>query len=283
MAYVTQAGVGLGLAKEVAVEFPAWGDTFATVLISVIVLNQIVGPPFFKWVINRVGESHVRAIPSAFDGVRDAIIFGLKAQSVTLARKLQKHDWQVKLICTNDTEIEKLDASDIDVRLVDELNLETLQTLDAAHADAIVCFLPDDLAYSMCELAYEHFGTETLIARLRTCRDFERFQKLGVLVVEPQTATISLLEHFVRAPVGTSLLLGRDDDQDMIDQEIRNPSVHGMTLRELRLPLDVLVLSIQRDGHTLVSRGFTQFLLGDKITMVGPREKLEQVMLRFDA
>ena len=99
MAYVTQAGVGLGLAKEVAVEFPAWGEAFATVIIAVIVVNQIVGPPFFKWVINRVGEAHLRAAPAAFDGVRDALIFGLKAQSVTLARQLQKHDWQVKLVC----------------------------------------------------------------------------------------------------------------------------------------------------------------------------------------
>jgi len=283
MAYVTQAGVGLGLAKEVAVEFPAWGDAFATVLISVIVLNQVVGPPFFKWVIKRVGEAHPRGQTSPFDGVRDAIIFGIKAQSVTLARQLQKHDWQVKLVCTHQNKLEELDATNIDVHIIDELNLQTLRDLDAEHADAIVCFLPNEKSYQVCELAYEHFGTETLVARLRDRTDFDRFHKLGVLVVEPQTAVVSLLEHFVRSPVGTALLLGHDEDQDMLDQEIRNPSIHGMTLRELRLPLDVLVLSIQRSGHTLVSRGFTQFQLGDKVTMVGPREKLEQVMLRFDA
>ncbi|MBU1659902.1 MAG: NAD-binding protein [Chloroflexi bacterium] len=230
-----------------------------------------------------MGESHIRGETSKFDGVRDAIIFGLKAQSVILARQLQKHDWQVKLACTNSAEIEKLDASDIDVRLIDELNLETLQALDGAHADAIVCFLPNDLSYQVCEMAYEHFGTETLVARLRDRTDFDRFHKLGVLVVEPKTAVISLLEHFVRSPAGTSILLGLDDGQEMVDQEVRNPSLHGMALRDLRLPLDVLVLSIQRDGHTLVSRGFTQFQLGDKVTMVGPRKKLEEVMLRFDA
>ncbi|MEN8172849.1 MAG: cation:proton antiporter, partial [Chloroflexota bacterium] len=167
MAYVTQAGVGLGLAKEVAVEFPAWGDAFATIIIAVIVINQIIGPPLFKWVINRVGESHLRATPGAFDGVQDAIILGLKAQSVALARQLQSHDWQVKLACTNKEEIETLDADDIDCHLVDELNLETLQSLGGAQADAIVTFLPDDLCYQICEMAYENFGTETLVARLR--------------------------------------------------------------------------------------------------------------------
>lgn len=282
MAYVTQAGVGLGLAKEVATEFPPWGDAFATVIISVIVVNQIVGPPFFKWVINRVGESHVRATPAAFDGVQDALIFGLKAQSVTLARQLQKHDWEVKLVCRDPSEVNKIDAEDLEVTLVDNLDLKTLQDLDAANADAIVCFLPNDIAYNILEMAYDHFGTQTLVARLRDCIDYERFQKLGVLIVEPQTAVVSLLEHFVRAPVGTSLLLGRDEGQDMIDLEVRNPNIAGMTLRELRLPLDVLVLSIQRDGHTLVSRGFTKYQLGDRVTMVGPREKLKEVALRFD-
>ncbi len=283
MAYVTQAGVGLGLAKEVAVEFPGWGDSFATVIIAVIVINQIAGPPFFKWVINRVGESHVRATPSAFDGVRDALIFGLKAQSISLARQLQKHDWQVKLICTKKSELKKLDSKDLDVHLVDKIDLETLNALDAEHADAIITFLPNDKSYQVFETVYEHFGTKTLVARLRDCVDYERFRELGVLVVEPKTAVSSLLEHFVRAPVGTSLLLGRDEGQEMIDLEIRNPNIHGLTLRDMRLPLDVLVLSILRDGHTLVSRGFTQFQLGDHVTMVGPREKLEEVLLRFEA
>ncbi|MBN2502147.1 MAG: cation:proton antiporter [Anaerolineales bacterium] len=283
MAYVTQAGVGLGLAKEVAVEFPGWGEAFATVVIAVIVVNQIVGPPFFKWVINRVGESHLRATPAAFDGVRDALIFGLRPQSITLARQLQRHDWQVKLVCLDASEASKVDAPDIEVELVNTLDLETLQALDGAHADAIVSFLPNDLSYQVFEIAYEHFGTNTLVARLRDCIDYERFQKLGVLVVEPQTAVISLLEHFVRAPVGTSLLLGRDEDQSMIDQEVRNPNLTGLTLRDLRLPLDVLVLSIERDRHTLVARGFTKFEMGDRVTMVGPRKKLEEVALRFDA
>lgn len=56
MTYITQAGVGLGLAKGVAVTFPEWGGAFATLVISVIVIGQLLGPPFFKLAIGRVGE-----------------------------------------------------------------------------------------------------------------------------------------------------------------------------------------------------------------------------------
>jgi Kef-type K+ transport system membrane component KefB len=39
MAYITQAGVSIGLAKEVVVEFPEWGNPFVTIIIAVIVFN----------------------------------------------------------------------------------------------------------------------------------------------------------------------------------------------------------------------------------------------------
>ena len=63
MGFVTQAGVGLGLAKEVAVHFPTWGLEFATLIISVIILNEMIGPIFFKWVIHIVDEAHIDKKP----------------------------------------------------------------------------------------------------------------------------------------------------------------------------------------------------------------------------
>lgn len=283
MAYVTQAGVGLGLAKEVAVEFPEWGTAFATIMISVIVLNQLAGPPFFKWAINRVGESHTRAKGQEFDGVRDALIFGFKSESLTLARQLERHDWQVKLVCVRGEVLEELVTPEVDIHVVEEIDVEALRKLDAPNADAIVCFLADDESYQVCELVYEQFGTETMVVRLRDRENIQRFHDLGALVVEPQTAIVNLLDHMVRSPVGTSILLGMEGEQDVVDVEVRDPNLHGMALRDLRLPLEVLVLTIHRNGHTLLSRGHVQFELGDKVTMVGPADKLEEVMLRFDA
>jgi Trk K+ transport system NAD-binding subunit len=74
-----------------------------------------------------------------------------------------------------------------------------------------------------------------------------------------------------------------EDGQDVIDIEVRNPDIHGLTLRELRLPLAVLVLSVSRGNRTIISHGYTRLRLGDKVTMVGSAEKLEDVILRFDA
>ncbi len=283
MAFVTQAGVGLGLAKEVAVEFPGWGEEFATIIISVIVLSQIIGPPFIKWAIHRVKEDHPRGETAVFDGVRDALIFGIDDQSLAVARQLQNHNWQVKLACLDESYLPQLSSSDIVVCPLLQLDRAGLEQIGAAQADAIVTMLSDDENYQICEQFYEYFGTDTMVVRLNNRNNFERFHELGALIVEPGTAIVSLLDHFVRSPSAASLILGTDPDQDMIDIEICDPVLDGMPIRDLRLPLDTLIVSVSRDGHTIVSHGYTRLKLHDKVTVVGSRKSLEEVILKFEA
>ncbi|MCP4425845.1 MAG: potassium transporter TrkA [Chloroflexi bacterium] len=284
MAYVTQAGVGLGLAKEVAVEFPEFGSAFATIIISVIVLNQIVGPPLFKWVINRVGEAHPRGATREFDGVRDVIIFGVDDQAMAVARQLQAHHWQTKLACTDRQHVAELDSNgDIPVQIypVYDLKEETLRQLEAERADAIVAMLSDDENYRVCELFYEQYGMETMVVRLNDRGNFDRFHELGALIVEPGTAVVSLLDQFVRSPTAASLILGSAPGQDIIDIEVCDPDLDGVPIRDLRLPADMLIMTVRRDDQTIMSHGYTRLRLHDKVTVVGSEESLDEVMLKF--
>ena len=79
------------------------------------------------------------------------------------------------------------------------------------------------------------------------------------------------------------MILGTDPDQDMIDIELCDPDLDGIPIRDLRLPLDTLILSVHRDGHTIVSHGYTRLRLHDKVTVVGSLKSLEEVMLKFEA
>ena len=58
MGYVTQAGVALGLARTAVQRFPVWGQDFSALMVAVIVMNQLVGPPLFRAAIIAVGENH---------------------------------------------------------------------------------------------------------------------------------------------------------------------------------------------------------------------------------
>ncbi len=57
MAYMTQAGVAIGLAQLAERQFPEIGVYLTTVVLAVITINQIVGPIMFKAALNIVGET----------------------------------------------------------------------------------------------------------------------------------------------------------------------------------------------------------------------------------
>ena len=280
MPYVTQAGVGLGLAIEVSGEYSAWGEEFSTIIIAVIVLNQFVGPPLFKWAIIKVGESHTRA-DATHDGIRDAIIFGFENEVLSLARQIKKHGWEAKIVSLKShTEIEQSD--DIDIHFINEINLTTLESLEAKKTESIVLMLSDRENYELCELIYEHIGTKNVVVRLQDRAYFNRFHDLGALIVEPTTAIVSLLDHFVRSPAATSLLLGMEENQETLDVEVQDTSLKGVSLRDLRLPSDIIILSVKRKNEMIISHGYTRLRLGDILTMVGSPESLENTRLKFE-
>lgn len=280
MPYVTQAGVALGLSTLVANEFPAWGNEFATLIVAVIVINQFVGPPLFKWAINKVGENHDKGT-FEFDGIRDAIIFGYESQSVALARQLLSKDWEVKLVTLlKRGEFEAPEG--IEIRYIEKLDYDTLISLEADKTEAIVSLLSGKESYELCETAYHHFGTPDLIVRLNDRYYYDRFLKLDVIIVDPSMAIVNLLDHFVRSPQATSLLLGMEIGQDTRDLEVMDSNLHGITLRNLHLPSDVIILSIKRGGQMIISHGYTRLRIGDLVTLVGSNKSLDALTLRFD-
>jgi len=279
MPYITQAGISLGLATVIGSEFPGWGEQITTLLISVIVINEILGPPLFKWSLNLAGETHVRS-DGTFDVERKILIFGWENQSVALARQLTKNNWKVEFVVIKPTE-EVTENSEFKVHEFQGVDHLALRKFSAETADTLLCLLSDNENYAICETAYEHFGTKHLIVRLTDRSQYRRFHKLDVMVIDPTTAMVSLMEHFVRAPIATSLLLGMDESQDSIDIEVRNSNYHGLTLRDLRLPADVIILSVTRGDHPIISHGYTRLRLGDIVTMVGSNESLEKVRLNL--
>lgn len=282
MPYITQAGVALGLTTLIAAEFPSWGYEFQTIIIAIIVLNQLIGPPLFKMAINFVGESHLKHKTPDFDGVKDAVIFGLESQSIALAMSLKQHSWNPKIVSISESVIE--DNNDFNVISVNDISLNSFKDLQLENADVIVCLMSDKENFEISKLVYEHIGTKDIIVRYNGSRFFlEKFNSLGLRVIDPSSAMVNLLDHFVRSPNATSILLGIDTSQDSIDVEIRNKDIHGMTLRDLRFPTDVIVLSVVRKGRVIISHGYTRLRLGDTVTLVGTKESIENVRFKLES
>ncbi len=281
MPYVTQAGVGLGLATLIKQAFPEFGVQFETIIVGVIVINQVVGPPLFKFALHKVNETHEKHETPAFDGHNDAIIFGFEPMSLALARQLKNNGWGVKIAAMRKAdEIGSVD--DIDIVFMDSISLSCLSKLDPKSADTMVLMLSDRENYQWCELIYEKIGTKEIVVRASGDRYYaKKFKALEALVVDPNSAMVNLMDHFVRSPNATSILLGMETDQDAVDVEIMDATIQGLALRDLRLPSDILILSISRNDQLMITHGYTRLRVGDIVTILGSQESIDKVELMF--
>lgn len=283
MAFITQAGVGLGLAREVVVEFPEWGMSFATIIIAVIFLNQILGPPLFKWAIRISGEDHPQANGMPNPELQNVLILGEGQQARTLYHSLADRGWTATLASPyregrpwasnpDSTPIIRLPA----------LDLDSLVLAGGDKASAVVALLSEEENLRACELAWEHLGTQTLVARVDTPEAAERFEALGVMVANPGTAVVHLMDYFVRSPVMAALLSSRNGEQKLTDLFMMNPELDGIAIRDAKLPIDTLVLSIRRKNRVIVPNDYTRLALGDRLSILGSAPSLRATTLRLD-
>lgn len=279
-AYITQAGVALGLVSIVSQRYPEWGEEFATIMVTFVVINLLLGPPLFKWAILKVGESHRKHDILHEKRDKKVFIFGLEGESLALARQLKSSNVQVSM-ATRDKEKASHEYKGVKVVHMKDLGLYEMKRIGADAADSFVLFYQDEESLEICELAYEKFGTRHLVVRLHDRKYMKRFQELGALIVEPASMLISLMDHLVRSPIATSIILGMDENQDTVDVEMQNMDYHGMSLRELKVPSDVIILATKRDENPIISTGYTRLRIGDVLTLVGSRESLEKVKLKL--
>ncbi len=278
---ITQAGIALGLARETAVFFPdTLGGEFATLIISVVVLNEIVGPMLLKYALRQVGEAQ---IPGEGKGEpRNVLILGVEPQSIALARQMSARGWRVIVADTNAERVERLAAEDVDERVIPHISKDTLQGMIKTEKCALVAMLDDDSAnMHALALAKEEFGLESLVVRLRDVSLRDQFTDIGARVIDPASAMVHLLDQSVNAPEAVNLLLHQDPDHDIAQIEVNEKAVDGLPLRDLRLPGDVLILEIVRDGHAIVPHGFSILRLRDEITVIGSPPSLAEVSLKL--
>eukprot|EP00467_Chlorarachnion_reptans_P018441 CAMPEP_0114514104 /NCGR_PEP_ID=MMETSP0109-20121206/15960_1 /TAXON_ID=29199 /ORGANISM="Chlorarachnion reptans, Strain CCCM449" /LENGTH=668 /DNA_ID=CAMNT_0001694091 /DNA_START=118 /DNA_END=2121 /DNA_ORIENTATION=+ len=145
MAYVTQAGVALGLAKKVHGEYPEWGADFATLIVAMVVLNQIVGPPLFKHVLWTLGDAGKQ--PPRVRGKVVVIGAGETPEVRSAMMALGKIGWQCKFVnakgkIEGGEDDEKKSSNDISL----EVLCNKLNTKLTDQVKVCVVFLPAAIA-----------------------------------------------------------------------------------------------------------------------------------------
>ena len=145
-----------------------------------------------------------------------------------------------------------------------------------AEAQTLICTFADvDLNYRVCQAARTIHGIPHVVAQVQTPGDLARFEQLGVHVTNAALDHAALLTMLARNPGLYTLLTRTDDNKEIYEAMVENPTCVSKTLRQLILPGDTLVLAIRRSGNLLVPHGNTQLEHGDYLTLVSSLEWVE--------
>ena len=281
MAFITQAGIALGLAREVAVQFPTLGDAFATLVVSVVVINEVFGPLFLKGALRRVGETNEPDQQSLRGG--QVLVFGIESHSVELARALDREGLHVTLIGVGASPSMAHGHEFYTEAFVDSLEPGSLEQLFEKPVGGVVAMLDDDHANEqIIRYAMERHGVARLVVRPASVTEKSRFEDLGALIVHPSTAIVTILAQGLLAPGAASLLLNQQSGKEVLSIEVSNEELDGARVRDLRLPPDVLLVEIQRDRSVLLVTGQTRLRTGDVITLIADIESDSETRMLFE-
>ncbi|TMW67355.1 hypothetical protein Poli38472_012471 [Pythium oligandrum] len=167
MAYITQAGVTLGLAKQIQLVYPGWGSYFSTMIVAVVICNQLIGPPLLRYVLRHVGDAKKKEIGKV-DGLTALVFSGPSLPNLQSAvLRLETCGWNV-----HSHLVEESLASVQEKVYVEEVSKSVLDTMRIIKPiEVVVVMMPTD---------EENFQLIRAVAA--ACQELKRIQVLRVVV-----------------------------------------------------------------------------------------------------
>jgi trk system potassium uptake protein TrkA len=200
-----------------------------------------------------------------------------------LARTLQRKGHNVAIIDKRSHVIKKLAEELPTVILLiegDGCNVRSLQDAGVDRADvyASVTRMDEDNLVS-CQLVKLNFGVKKVVARVNSPKNEHVFHSLGIEAISSTTVIGRLIEEEMTVGDIIRLYLLQKGQLALVETEIPqdNGPNSGINVSELKLPEDIVLVSIMRDDHVIIPRGNTTIKPGDRIlavTLSGKEEEL---------
>ncbi len=190
-----------------------------------------------------------------------------------VATQLISHQEKAVIIDHDENRVQRARQAGFDARVgrVELADEEAAALLK--QAKSLVCTYADtESSYEVCLAARDLHQIPHVVAQVSTPGDLARFEKIGVSTTNAALDHASLLTMLARNPATYALLTRTDDNKEIFEVRVENPQCVSITLRELCLPGDTLVLAIRRNGDLMVPHGNTQVDYGDYLTLISSLE-----------
>jgi CPA2 family monovalent cation:H+ antiporter-2 len=224
-----------------------------------------------------------RILPEQDERPRPIIIAGAAELGMDVAESLLSHHEEVILVDPDPERIARAQRRGLRALQANLVNPDKSLCEVLDRAQSLVCTHTDtDFNFTICEKARSVFGIDHIVAQVTSPRDLPRFESLGVATINAALDRSALMVMLTRNPAMYQLLTRTSDDREVTEVVVQNPDCAGRYLRDLRLPGDILVMALRRNGELLVPHGYTQIESGDHLTLVGSFNSMEEMRTYFE-
>lgn len=189
-----------------------------------------------------------------------------------LVKALIEHDHEPTVIEMNKALCAFI-ANELDIPVIcgDGTQIEVLDSANVSDSDAIICVTgTDENNLIACQLAKKIFNVNKTVAKVNNPKNAAVMKKLGVDNVINSTDNIAaLIEREVDTSRIKSLLSLNHGAAMIWEVDLpENYALNGTMLSSLKLPDQINVVSITRNGELLIPRGQTKLNSGDTLLII---------------
>ncbi|UAC48018.1 monovalent cation:proton antiporter family protein [Bacillus aquiflavi] len=261
-------------ASTIALQMNIINEQMHGALILVAILSCLVFPVLFNKVYPKEEE-------------RNTVVSIIGANHVTLpvAHDLLKSGYEIKMFASikpDDTNRELKRENGKNIPVIDiELTVSSLTDNGAFEADIIVFGSMDDEANIRLAKHAQLIGIQRIITRVET-PDHENIhvEQEGMVLFSTLYASRTLLKALIEHPTAVELIT--QDDDSIHEIRMDNPHYHDRLLRELPLPINILILRIYRGESFIIPHGNTQVQQGDRLLVSGNAEDIHSLKEKFE-
>jgi NhaP-type Na+/H+ or K+/H+ antiporter len=213
-----------------------------------------------------------------------AIIVGSGKVGRDLAARLEARGENVVIIENDESIAETARNDGYAVRIGDATDSDVLRTAGAENASTVVATTgDDDVNLLVAQLAATTFDTEQVISRVNQPGNEDAFAELDVETISSTNATSWAIDNRIERPALWNWMTELGRSGDVQEFEVTAEDVAGKTISELgsAIPDGCLIALVGRDGENKVPDGNFELQHGDRITLVGQNQAVQDALSRF--
>ncbi len=217
------------------------------------------------------------------------VVLGAGTVGTSIANRLCGEKHSVTLVDT-DPAVCRRANDELDARIVtgSASHATALFQADVLGADLCLAVTGDDEANLIGASIAKGMGTRRAVARVRSpifrdvsTFDYQRHFGIDRLLSLEHLSAMELARE-IRHPGAIAVENFARGELEMQELAVSEKSTAvGVALRDLKLPSDVRIGSISRDGRIRIAGAADQVAANDRITLIGSREEIDEVRKLF--